>query len=619
MTALCYTMLVDIEFGGILSIKEGKSSLEDIMIREEQRRSGQNAQRRPRKRRRRRRNPQMVPIMIAFVLIVLVGGVLVGKMLYEKYSPSKEMADADEYFGLASDQDMAIIYNQEMLEDKARFIDGRVYLNVETVYQYLNSRFYWDGTENVYLYALPTELVSVEVGSSEYTVSKAKQSENYVILRADGSEAYVALDFIQKYTNFTYEYWEDPNHVYIVNEFGSKDVVTAQKKAAVRYQAGIKSPILTNVEKGDTMYVLTEPEEIEEWTRVLTRDGYIGYIRDKQISGVTQETIAEPEFTEPEYTSISKDYTINLSWHQVTNMDANNQLLNRIADTKGLTTISPTWFSIADTDGNISSLASQSYVNYAHQQGLEVWALVDNFKEGVSTYDTLSKTSSRQRLVNQLTAAAIQYGLDGINVDFETISEDCGRAFIQFIRELSIMCRINGIVLSVDNYVPTASSSHYFRGEQGVFADYVIIMGYDEHYAGSDEAGSVASYGFVESGIQKTLEEVPKEKVINAVPFYTRFWKTDGDGEVSSEALGMDSAQQRAKNNEVEPTWDETTHQYYIELEYEGSIYQMWMEEERSIEEKMQLIKQYELAGVASWRLGYERASIWDVILKYVN
>lgn len=589
------------------------------MIREERRKNGQNAQRRPRKRRRRRRNPQMIPIMIAFILIVLVGGVLVGRMLYEKYSPSKEMADANEYFGLSSDQDMAVIYNQEMLEDKARFIDGRVYLNVETVYQYLNSRFYWDGTENVYLYALPTELVSVEVGSSEYTISKAKQSESYVILRADGSDAYVALDFVQKYTNFTYEYWEEPNRVHIVNEFGSKDVATAQKNAAVRYQAGIKSPILTNVEKGDTMYVLAEPEEIEEWTRVLTRDGYIGYICDRQISGVTQETIAEPEFTEPEYTSISRDYTINLSWHQVTNMDANNQLLNRIADTKGLTTISPTWFSIADTDGNISSLASQSYVNYAHQQGLEVWALVDNFKEGVSTYDTLSRTSSRQRLVNQLTAAAIQYGLDGINVDFETISEDCGRAFIQFIRELSIMCRINGIVLSVDNYVPTASSSHYFRGEQGVFADYVIIMGYDEHYAGSDEAGSVASYGFVESGIQKTLEEVPKEKVINAVPFYTRFWRTDEEGEVSSEALGMDSAQQRAKNNEVEPTWDETTRQYYIELEYEGSIYQMWMEEERSIEEKMQLIKQYGLAGVASWRLGYERAGIWDVILKYVN
>lgn len=588
------------------------------MAREERQNREEQRRRRPRKRRR-RRSPRMVPVLIALVLVVLVGGVMAGRMLYEKYSPSKEMADRDEYFNLEDGQELAVIVNDELLQDKGRLIDGRAYLHVETVYQYLNSRFYWDGTENLYLYALPTELVSVGVGSSEYSISKSKKSEDYVILRADGSDAYVALDFIKEYTNLTYECWEDPNHVQIFTEFGSKDIVTAQKKVQVRYKPGIKSPILTEVEKGASMYVLEEPEEIEEWTRVLTKDGYIGYVKDNKISDVTTEEMEEPAFTEPEYTSIARDHKINLAWHQVTNVDANSQLLGRVADTKGLNVVSPTWFSIADTDGNITSIASQSYVNYAHQQGLEVWGLVDNFKDGVSTYETLSKTSSRQRLVNQLTAAAIQYGLDGINVDFELITEDCGRAYIEFIRELSIMCRINGIVLSVDNYVPTSSSSQYYRAEQGVFADYVIIMGYDEHYAGSEEAGSVASYGFVERGIQKTLEEVPKEKVINAIPFYTRFWKTDGDGNVTSEALGMDSADQRAANNEVEPTWDEETHQYYIELEYEGCIYQMWMEEERSIEEKMKLIKQYDLAGVAAWRLGYERSGVWDVILKYVN
>lgn len=584
-----------------------------------ERQERESRERRGPRRRRRRLNPKAVLVLAVIFLVLAAGVILGGKMLYDKYSPSKEMADLGEYFQLAGEQDMAVIMNDEILEDKARLIDGRVYLHVETVYQYLDERYYWDSKENLYLYALPTELVSVSVGSSEYTVGRASQSADHVILRTDGSDAYVSLDFLKNYTNFTYQYWEEPNRVFIVNEFGSRDAVTAQVNAPVRHKAGIKSPVLVNVEKGTVLYKLEEPEEIDEWTRVLTPDGYIGYIRDGKISGVTQAAIEEPEFTEPEYTSISKDYKINLSWHQVTNQDANGQLLNRIANTKGLTTISPTWFSISDTDGNISSLASQSYVDYAHQQGLEVWALVDNFKEGVSTYETLSKTSSRQRLVNQLIAAAIQYGLDGINVDFEMITEDCGRAYIEFIRELSIMCRINGIVLSVDNYVPTASSDHYSRDEQGIFADYVIIMGYDEHYAGSEEAGSVASYSFVESGIQRTLEEVPAEKVINAVPFYTRFWKTDGDGNVSSEALGMDGADERLANNGVEAAWDEETRQYYAEFEYEGSTYQIWLEEEQSIEEKMTLIREYGLAGVASWRLGYERSSIWDVILKYVN
>ena len=588
------------------------------MIREDGAENDVSRRRRPR-RKRRRLNPRVVPVMFALLLFILIGGFAAGRFLYQKYSPSKEMADLNEYFGLESDQDMAVVVNQENVGDMARLIDGKVYVHVDTVAQYIDDRYYWDATENLYLYVLPKELVSVGVGSSSYTVAKASQDEGYVILRADGSDAYVALDFLQKYTNFTYQYWEEPNRVRIVTAFGSKDIVTVQKDTAVRWKAGIKSDILSKVSKGTELFVLDEPEEIDQWTRVLTEDGFIGYIRDSKISDIGQKEETAPEFTEPEYTSISKDYKINMTWHQVTNMEANNYLLNKIADAKGLTTISPTWFSIADTDGNISSLASQSYVTYAHQQGLEVWGLVDNFKDGVSTYETLSRTSSRQRLVNQLTAAAIQYGLDGINVDFELITQDCARAYIEFIRELSIMCRINGIVLSVDNYVPTASSDHYNRAEQGVFADYVIIMGYDEHYSGSEEAGSVASYPYVEQGIQKMLEEVPKEKVINAVPFFTRFWKTDVEGSVTSEAIGMDEEDVKVQNNNAEKVWNETCKQYYVEFDYDGSTYQMWMEEENSIEEKMKLIKQYDLAGVSSWRLGYERSSIWDVILKYVN
>lgn len=588
-------------------------------MRREDQRERVNAPRRRARRRRRRRSQRAVPVLIALFLFFLIGGIFVGKKLYDKYSPSKEMADMNEYFELSGGDDMAVVINEQKIGPMARLIDGKVYLHVELVYEYIEDRFYWDAKENLYLYALPTELISVGVGDTSYSVSKRTEEAGYVILRADGSDAYVAADFLLNYTNFIYEYSEEPNRVRITTEFGTKDVVTVQKNGEVRRQAGIKSPILSKVEKGAVLYVLDEPADVGAWTKVLTKDGFIGYIQNKKISAVTQEEVTAPEFDEPDYTSISKDYAINLAWHQVTNSTANDQLLNMIADAKGLNTISPTWFSIADTDGNISSLANQSYVTYAHQHGLEVWGLVDNFKEGLSTYETLSKTSSRQRLVNQLIAAAIQYGLDGINVDFEQITPDGARAYIQFIRELSIMCRINGIVLSVDNYVPTASSAYYDRAEQGVYADYVIIMGYDEHYAGGGEAGSVASIGYVDQGIQKTLQEVPKEKVINAVPFYTRFWRTDADGLVSSDVLGMNGADKKVKNNEAEPVWDETTKQYYVEFEYEGSFYQMWMEEETSIEEKMKLIKQYELAGVAAWKLGFERASIWDVILKYVN
>lgn len=351
-----------------------------------------------------------------------------------------------------------------------------------------------------------------------------------------------------------------------------------------------------------------------------TEDGYIGYIREKALRAEAKE-IVDTAFVEPEYSSLKKDYTINLAWHQVTNKAANDSVLSKLADSKGLTTISPTWFFIKNDDGDIESLASESYVNYCHQNGVEVWGLVENitYRDQFNVAAVLNRTSSRQNLVSQLIAQAIRYKLDGINVDIEALPGEASEGFVEFIRELSIMCRRNHIILSVDNYVPMAYNEGYNRKEQGIVADYVIIMGYDEHFAGSEEAGSVASIGYVRAGIENTLKDVPADKVINAVPFYTRLWCTDNEGKLSSSAVGMSSAAKSVEKNNAEPQWLEDAGQYYAEFSNSDGFYQIWMEEERSIEEKAKLIKEYNLAGIASWRMGYEKKEIWDVLLKYVN
>jgi spore germination protein YaaH len=286
----------------------------------------------------------------------------------------------------------------------------------------------------------------------------------------------------------------------------------------------------------------------------------------------------------------------------------------------GVNVISPTWFSISSNDGDISSLASEEYVKTAHDQGLEVWALVDNFNESVDTTQVLSSTSSRGKLVNQLIAAALQYGLDGINIDFESLEEEAGDGYIQFIREISVKCRLNGIVLSVDDPVPMSYTAFYDREEQGIVADYVIIMGYDEHYAGSEEAGSVASLTFEKEGIENTLKEVPAEKIISGVPFYTRIWQTDASGAVTSEAVGMSTAEQWVTDNGLTTNWSQETSQDYAEVETaDGSKYQVWLENERSLEEKAKLVKEYDLGGIAAWKLGLEKASVWDVISSYTQ
>lgn len=583
-------------------------------------------------RRRRKRN-------LAFkmsILVLIVIGIVGGAFLLKRYSPSKEKADLKKYYGIEQDNQVAVIIDNQILEAKAAMFDGKPYLEYSLVRDYLNDRFYWDSNENILLYTLPEGTIRADVGSNEYTLQKEKKSEDYTIIKTEGSTAYIALDFVQKYTNIEFKTYEDPQRVMIISDWGKIRTATVKKDTRVRYRGGVKSPYLTEVSKKDKVTVI---ENEGDWKKVRTEDGYIGYIKKNCLKNEKEETISR-EFEEQVYTNISKDYTINMAWHVVTNQSANEKVLQTIADTKGLTTISPTWFTIADTDGNINSLASSQYVNYAHQSNIEVWALVRDFDGGIGSYEesyeVLSHTSKRENLVNQLIAEALQTGIDGINVDFEKISAECGEHYIQFIRELSVKCRQNGLVLSVDNYVPKTYNAHYHIEEQGKVADYVIIMGYDEHYSGSYESGSVASLNFVKEGIEATLNAVPKEKVINAVPFFTRLWKevpkteeelaeeagteaAEYSVKVTSEALGMEAAEQAIADAGAQTTVDEATKQNYAQWEADGATYKIWLEDETALEEKLKLMKEYKLAGTAAWRLGFEKSSVWELILKYVN
>jgi spore germination protein YaaH len=583
----------------------------------------------------RRRSPEfrrkMISVLATLALFVIVTIIYIVSNIIEKYTPTEERADTTEYFAMTKEDEVALILQNEKTEDKGLIANNEVYLEYNTVKNYLNSRFYWDPNENVLLYTTPTDVVSAQVGSKDYYIGKTKNTETYDIVKVDGSNAYIAIDFIAKYTNIAYEQFNNPNRVHITYQWGNVKYAELRKDDSVRVKGGIKSPILTDVAKSSKVVVL---EQGEEWSKVRSEDAYIGYVKNKNLVNITEQTEAK-SFEEPVYTNIAKDYEINLVWHQVTEKSANDKLLTLLADTKGINTISPTWFSLSDNDGNISSLADATYVQHAHQLGIEVWALVDNFNDEVSTYEVLSYTSKRERLINQLIAAAIEYDLDGINIDFEELKTEEGEHFIEFIRELSIKCRNNGIVLSIDNYVPSEFSALYNRKEQGIVADYVIIMGYDEHYATSEEPGSVASIGFVRSGIENTLLEVPKEKVINAIPFYTRLWIETPKSEeqvasetesteyipytLSSEVYSMANEEKLMSANQVTPVWDDTTGQYYANYQVDGIGYEMWLEEDKSIEEKMKLIDEFDLAGVACWKLGLEKQSIWDTIIKYVN
>lgn len=567
---------------------------------------------------------KMIPVIVAIVLIILIAAVGFGAKLLERYSYSKERADLTEYFGIQEDNDAAIILQDELIEEHAKIFDNRCYFDIATVHKYFNDRFYEDKTEGILVFTTPDSYLTTTIGDSAFVNYDAMFAEtggnmDYVISRYEGDVLYVAADFVQQYSNFTYELFTEPNHMQVYTEWGERPTSDITKDTQVRYQGGIKSDILTDVSEGDTVVIL---EEMENWTKVKTQDSFIGYVENKRLGRRMMEIMVPPtDYVEPVYESNTRDFKINLGWHVIGGVDGNVTLDSVVAQTKGLNVISPTWFRLTDNEGGFSSFASADYVEKAHGMGLEVWALVSNVETesaDVDMYELLSCTSSRWNLIRNLIATAQEYNLDGINIDFENISLDAGEPFIQFIRELSVPCREYGIVLSVDNYVPMGHTDHYDRAEQGVVADYVIIMGYDEHYAGSDEAGSVASINFVEKGIENTVAEVPAEKVINGIPFYTRIWKSGPEG-LSSEAVTMGMAQEFVENHSIAVRWDETTCQNYGEVQEGDTLYQVWLEDADSIRVKLNIMQNYDIAGVAEWRLGHESENVWDVIEEYMN
>lgn len=587
-----------------------------------------------RARMRRRRKRQR---MIRFVLlIILIIAAIAGIILWKRYSPSKEQYDMKKYYGIEKDGQVGITVDNKVVEAEGKLAGGKVYVAYNIVRDYINSRFYWDPNENVLLYMLPEDMISVDVGSKDYSISKKKKSEDYVILKTEGNTAYIALDFVQQYTNIDYEVSNNPDHVMIRTKWGKTDVATVKKNTQVRYQGGVKSPVLAELKKKDEVTVV---ESEQNWKKVRTADGVIGYVKNKTLKNEEKKNITR-KFEEQDYSNITKDYTINMAWHNVTNAAANNAVQQVLASTSGLTTIAPTWFSLADTEGNISSIADADYVNYAHTAGLEVWAVFRDFHGGTNSYDetyeTLRYTSKRAKLEDQVVAAAVAAGVDGINLDFELISSKCGVHYVQLVRELSVKCHQNNLVFSVDNYVPQSYNSHYDLKEQGIVADYVVIMAYDEHTEGSYEAGSVASISYLQDGIEKTLKKVSADKVIAGIPFFTRLWfetakspeqlseeagteAASYPNKVSSKALGMEEAAQSVVNAGATAQWDEKTQQNYAKWSADGGTYRIWLEDAQSLEAKLKVIQGNKLAGVAEWSLGREESSVWKLISQYVN
>ncbi|MCM1191460.1 MAG: glycosyl hydrolase family 18 protein [Butyrivibrio sp.] len=571
-----------------------------------------------------------LPVIIALLLIVIIGGVAFGEKLIDKYSYGKETADLDEYYGVTdaalgdADGNLAIVLQDEIIGEQAVVKGGAVYFDLNMVQTYLNDMFYVDRGERKLLFTTANDIITAVFDEKGYRDGAGNHPTEYVVCYTSDDKVYIAAEYVKRFANFSYEKFD--RHLQMYTEWGVARTYIIGKDTQLRVQGGIKSPILRELAAGEKVEFL---EEMETWSKVKTSDAMIGYVENKRLTNLdTEVETPVTDYVPEEYTSLSMEGKVSLGWHAIGGVGGNDTLADMVKEGRGINVIAPTWFSLKDSDGELfRSFASAKYVEKAHGYGLKVWGVWDDFnyaldtKTAVDSYQILASTTRRQEMARNMTDTALEYGLDGINIDFEELTDEARPHFNQFLRELSVLCRQNGLVLSVDDKVPLNSSNLYRLDIQGQVADYVIMMGYDEHWGGSQETGSVASIDFVTGGLDRILEHVPAEKVVNALPFYTRLWKTEGTA-VTDSAIPISNVEECLKNygkKAEDAVWDDVICQNYIEWQGESSFYQMWIEDAESLTVKLNAMRARNIGGVAVWRLGYGTKAAWELIAAYAG
>lgn len=554
--------------------------------------------------------PVVIPVIVALILIIILFSLSIGNHSFPGLNNIEVNADISEAFGGLQGNEAGIILNDACItETKAINENGKIYLPYEFIKSELNDWFYHDENEGLILYTTPEGTDRIEEGSDAKEI---------------GGVFCLSSSLVRKYTNMDYTEYLDKGVPYIVirNSWGKYSSASVVRKTGLFVSADKKSDVTAILNESDPVRIL---ESGNEWTKVENSEGLTGFVKNKDLGDYKDaEDIAPSNVAEMVFPSTAFNEKVILGWHQLMNQDANNLVGDILAKDTAINVLSPTWYSLTDTDGGLKDNSSTFYVESSHNAGKQVWAVIDNFNtEGFSpaadTYEVLSYTSKRQRVTEALVSSVKNCGADGINVDFEELSGETGEHFAQFVKELSVASHDAGLIFSVDNYVPENYSQHYHREVQGKVCDFVIIMGYDEHNASSTEAGPVASLGFVENGIDKTLMDVDASKVINGLPFYTRIWETDNGTVKSTQAMSMTESAAILESHGVTPAWDDGAGCNYGEFEMRGSLWKLWLEDEQSLAAKLSIMNSKSLAGAAFWKLGLEDSSVWDDISAYAN
>ena len=575
-------------------------------------------------RRTKRRAPVGLIIVIVLICIVIGAGIFV---LSITNKGSEETVDLNSYYKLTAhtvtddngekteyaepnEDEIAIVLDQDVLDERAVLQDNIAYLPYSVVRDKIDSRFYYDYINNILIVTNATQKITSESGESGYAVDGEAFTTEHPVSMIENEQVYISTEFVDKFSSAESVLAENPGRVYVKAQTGTVKEGTIASNTQIREAAGNKNAIVAEVSKGTEITVY---ESEDGWAKVVDASGYVGYVSDGKIQASDTERVSSYE--EPEYTHILADGKINMLWYGVYYWGQDAEIQTEGAEVTGINVISPRWYSLNDTEGGIEVYSNSDFMTYASEKGWQVWAMIDDVDQ--SFVDAvLVDSNKRDAVINTIVTDAVNEGVKGLNVDFERITTETGDDFIEFIRELSIKCRQQGLILSVDNYTPYSYNDCYHVDEQNQCVDYVTIMAYD-NYLGTDTQGPNSSVDFLNEVMEVTLEKADEDRLIIGLPFYSRIWYTATDGTVSSEEYTMADTKSVIEANGGSWAWDDSTGMNYASFDYDGGHINCWIEDADSIKAKLDFLSKYNIAGVAWWTLGQETSDVWAVISQY--
>ena len=536
---------------------------------------------------------------------------LIGIFIYNRETYVGEKVDPLTYFDEFAANTNNLVYEDKRVDLSEPIVekDGKLFVCYSFANQYVSDTIFYDKNEAVMTITNNREVIRLNLG--ENNISYGAVSGTYTLFEEQG-ELYLSSNLLSDIFSVSIDQGLEGKLFIATDHRKVQQIAELKKKASLRTHPQDKSTVVQVLKKESMIYVY---EETDGFARVRSEDGVIGYIKlSDMFHKKQQEASLTPTVEQWQVNPLGSK--VNLVWDQITVKADIDWKSSKYDHMNEVNVISPTWFEFADENGNLVDRGTASYVKQAHSRGVEVWPILSHSFENTSlTAKILSSTEKRQRVIDQILDYAQAYGFDGINIDIENIQTDTSDVWVQFMRELYPQLKNAGLKVSVDVYMPSGWSEHYEREKVANSCDYFIVMAYDQHWSGSEMAGSVSEIQWVNTGIEACLEEVPAEKLVLGMPFYTRLWLEGSDG-LSSKAYSMSSIEELIASWQVTPIEDEASGQHYVEYMSGDGLYKVWLEDFYSISKRVDLVEKYDLAGYGVWKLGLETDDIWKALAR---